>query len=85
MFSSAAPVRPLGRPVGASAEAQLHRWHWRPQILLSMRDEGTSQMLVMLLRFVTSAEIQRRTDFFAPFVLGMTDMTVGEFCNKSGD
>lgn len=42
-------------------------------------------MLVMLLRFVTSAEIQRRTDFFAPFVLGMTDMTVGEFCNKSGD
>jgi len=53
------------------------------EILLSMRDEGTSQMLVMLLRFVTSAEIQRRTDFFAPFVLGMTDMTVGEFCNKS--
>ena len=28
-----------------------------------------SPMIVMLLRLLTSAEIQRRTDFFAPFVM----------------
>lgn len=51
-----------------------------------MRDEGTSQMLVMLLRFIAAREIQRRADFFAPFILGMSDdyVTVDQFCNKSG-
>ena len=30
------------------------------------RDSMLSPMIVMLLRLLTSAEIQRRTDFFAP-------------------
>ena len=33
------------------------------------RDSMLSPMIVMLLRLLTSAEIQRRTDFFAPFVM----------------
>ena len=35
----------------------------------NMRDASLSPMIVMLLRLLTSAEIQRRTDFFAPFVM----------------
>lgn len=37
--------------------------------VLCRRDSMLSPMIVMLLRLLTSAEIQRRTDFFSPFVL----------------
>lgn len=34
-----------------------------------MRDDMVSNMIVMFVRMVTSAEIRRREDFFFPFVL----------------
>ena len=38
-------------------------------LLANMRDEMVSNMIVMFLRLVTSAELQRRADFFAPFIM----------------
>ena len=35
----------------------------------NMRSGDISNMVVMFLRILTSAEIQRRQDFFAPFIL----------------
>ena len=35
----------------------------------NMREAMISNMIVMLLRMLTSCEIQRREDFFAPFIL----------------
>lgn len=39
------------------------------QLEANMRDAMLSPMIVMLLRLLTSAEIQRRHDFFAPFIM----------------
>jgi hypothetical protein len=36
------------------------------------RDDMASNLVVMLLRLVTSAEVQRREDFFLPFILVRT-------------
>ncbi|PNT68508.1 hypothetical protein BRADI_3g41530v3 [Brachypodium distachyon] len=33
--------------------------------------------------FVTSGEIQRRTEFFEPFISGLTNSTVAQFCKAS--
>ncbi|KAK9909324.1 hypothetical protein WJX75_000535 [Coccomyxa subellipsoidea] len=43
-----------------------------------------SPMIIMLLRMLTSAEIQRRSDFFAPFIMGMCDdeVSVEQFCRR---
>ena len=41
----------------------------------NMRDGMISNMVIMFLRMLTSCEIQRRQDFFAPFVLVSTDFT----------
>jgi hypothetical protein len=38
-------------------------------LLANFRDDTVSNMVVMLLRFITSAEIQARQDHFAPFVM----------------
>ncbi|KAL6011783.1 hypothetical protein ACLOJK_002248 [Asimina triloba] len=35
------------------------------------------------IRFVTSGEIRRRSEFFAPFILGLTNGTVDQFCKTS--
>lgn len=42
-------------------------------LLANMRDEMVSNMIVMFLRLVTSAELQRRADFFAPFIMVRPD------------
>ncbi|KAL5996965.1 hypothetical protein ACLOJK_007891 [Asimina triloba] len=34
--------------------------------------------VVMFFRFVTSGEIRRRSEFFAPFILGLTNGTVDQ-------
>merc|ERR1712205_215760 len=49
-----------------------------------MRDDMVSNMIVMFLRLVTSAEVQRREDHFAPFIMGMYDDPVSPdvFCQK---
>lgn len=55
-----------------------------PQLEGAMRDEMVSNMIVVLLRFITSAEIQRRQEFFAPFIMGMHDdvLDVANFCHR---
>jgi ubiquitin thioesterase protein OTUB1 len=40
-----------------------------------MRDENVSNYVVMFLRLLTSCEIQRRQDFFEPFVM----VRIGDF------
>ncbi|MEW5302734.1 MAG: hypothetical protein WDW38_004155 [Sanguina aurantia] len=52
---------------------------------LKFREDEHSNNVVMLMRFITSAEIQRREDFFLPFILGMYDdapQAVDLFCHK---
>lgn len=39
------------------------------QLLANFRDDVWSNTCVMLLRFITSAEIKRRADHFEPFVV----------------
>jgi hypothetical protein len=39
------------------------------QLLENFRDDTWSNTCVMLLRFITSAEIKRRAEHFEPFVL----------------
>lgn len=46
----------------------------------NMRSEDVSNYVVFLLRMATSAEVKRRAEFFAPFVLGLTDKDVDAFC-----
>lgn len=54
-------------------------------IVAEMRQEGTTQELVMLTRFITSCEIKRKADFYTPFIFGSHDHveSVEAFCNKS--
>ncbi|XP_027360369.1 ubiquitin thioesterase otubain-like isoform X2 [Abrus precatorius] len=53
------------------------------ELLLRSRDQSVSDYVVMFFRFVTSAEIQKRTEFFEPFILGLTNTTVEQFCKSS--
>eukprot|EP00879_Flechtneria_rotunda_P017663 GHRR01018515.1.p1 GENE.GHRR01018515.1~~GHRR01018515.1.p1 ORF type:complete len:217 (+),score=63.12 GHRR01018515.1:1460-2110(+) len=55
------------------------------QLLDNFRDDTWSNTCVMLLRFITSAEIKRRVDHFEPFVLGQYEMDVATFCERSVD
>ncbi|KAL3700631.1 hypothetical protein R1sor_018653 [Riccia sorocarpa] len=47
------------------------------------RDRYISDYVVMFFRFVTSAEIRRRAEFFEPFILGLSNMSVQQFCKAS--
>ncbi|KAK6930743.1 LOW QUALITY PROTEIN: Peptidase C65, otubain [Dillenia turbinata] len=40
------------------------------------RDQSVSDYVVMFFRFVTSGEIRKRSEFFEPFILGLTNATV---------
>ena len=51
----------------------------------NMRSEEISNYIVFLLRIITSAEVKDKADFFAPFIIGLTDMPVEEFCNRCID
>ncbi|XP_020202645.1 ubiquitin thioesterase otubain-like [Cajanus cajan] len=53
------------------------------ELVLRSRDQPTSDYVVMFFRFVTSAEIQKRKEFFEPFILGLTNTTVEQFCQSS--
>ncbi|KAL6756826.1 peptidase C65 Otubain-domain-containing protein [Haematococcus lacustris] len=49
------------------------------------QDDTASNLVIMLLRFIVSAEIKRRDDFFLPFILGMYDdppACVDTFCQR---
>lgn len=47
------------------------------------RDQYISNSVVMFFRFVTSGEIGRRTEFFEPFIQGMSNMSVVQFRRSS--
>eukprot|EP00889_Picochlorum_renovo_P001293 jgi/Picre1/28323/NNA_003729.t1 len=51
----------------------------------NMRSEEISNYIVFLLRIITSAEVKDKANFFAPFIMGLTDMAVDEFCSKCID
>ena len=53
------------------------------ELVLRSRDQSVSDYVVMFFRFVTSAEIQKRAEFFEPFILGLTNTTVEQFCKSS--
>ena len=38
-------------------------------------------LVVMFFRFVTSGEIRKRSEFFEPFILGLTNGTVEQVCS----
>ncbi|GAB4821136.1 hypothetical protein N2152v2_008182 [Parachlorella kessleri] len=51
----------------------------------NMRSGDVGNYVLFLLRMLTTAEIKRRADFFAPFILGMSDMDVDTFCSRCVD
>ncbi|KAJ7957482.1 Ubiquitin thioesterase [Quillaja saponaria] len=53
------------------------------ELVLRSRDQSISDYIVMFFRFVTSGEIRRRSEFFEPFILGLTSTTVEQFCKSS--
>ncbi|GJN04090.1 hypothetical protein PR202_ga21607 [Eleusine coracana subsp. coracana] len=53
------------------------------ELLERTRDDNVSDYAVMFFRFVTSGEIQRRAEFFEPFISGLTNSTVAQFCKVS--
>lgn len=44
-----------------------------------------SNYIIMFFRLIASAEVQRRADFFEPFVLGLSDVpvTVDKYCRDN--
>ncbi|KAH0992036.1 hypothetical protein GBA52_003519 [Prunus armeniaca] len=53
------------------------------ELILRSRDQSVSDYVVMFFRFVTSGEIRKRAEFFEPFILGLTNATVEQFCKSS--
>ncbi|GMH15077.1 hypothetical protein Nepgr_016918 [Nepenthes gracilis] len=53
------------------------------ELVTRSRDQSISDYVVMFFRFVTSGEIQKRSEFFEPFILGLTNSTVDQFCKSS--
>lgn len=53
------------------------------ELVQRSRDQSVSDYVVMFFRFVTSGEIRKRAEFFEPFILGLTNGTVEQFCKSS--
>lgn len=53
------------------------------ELVQRSRDQTISDYVVMFFRFVTSGEIRKRSEFFEPFILGLTNATVDQFCKSS--
>lgn len=53
------------------------------ELLQRSRDPNVSDYVVMFFRFVTSGEIRKRADFFEPFIVGLTNTNVDQFCKAS--
>ncbi|CAL9216514.1 unnamed protein product [Arabidopsis halleri] len=47
------------------------------------RDQSVSDYIVMFFRFVTAGDIRTRADFFEPFITGLSNTTVDQFCKSS--
>ncbi|KAH7516813.1 hypothetical protein FEM48_Zijuj10G0174500 [Ziziphus jujuba var. spinosa] len=53
------------------------------ELVVRSRDQSISDYVVMFFRFVTAGEIQKRSEFFEPFIMGLTNATVEQFCKSS--
>lgn len=53
------------------------------ELVQRSQDQSISDYVVMFFRFVTSGEIRKRSEFFEPFILGLTNATVDQFCKSS--
>lgn len=53
------------------------------ELVTRSRDQSVSDYVVMFFRFVTSGEIRKRSEFFEPFILGLTNATVEQFCKST--
>ncbi|PKA53899.1 Ubiquitin thioesterase otubain-like [Apostasia shenzhenica] len=53
------------------------------ELLSRSRDQCISDYVVMFFRFVTSGEIRKRAEFFEPFIAGLTNTSVDQFCKSS--
>ncbi|VFQ75263.1 unnamed protein product [Cuscuta campestris] len=53
------------------------------ELLERCRDQSISDYIVMFFRFVTSGEIKKRAEFFEPFILGLSNASVEQFCKSS--
>ncbi|XP_058751189.1 OVARIAN TUMOR DOMAIN-containing deubiquitinating enzyme 1-like [Vicia villosa] len=53
------------------------------ELVLRSRDQSVSDYVVMFFRFVTSAAIQNRSEFFEPFIMGLTNTSVEQFCKSA--
>ncbi|CAN1817276.1 OVARIAN TUMOR DOMAIN-containing deubiquitinating enzyme 1 [Linum perenne] len=53
------------------------------ELVTRSRDQSVSDYVVMFFRFVTSGEIRKRSEFFEPFIFGLTNATVEQFCKSS--
>lgn len=53
------------------------------ELVKRSRDQSVSDYVVMFFRFVTSGEIRKRSEFFEPFILGLTNASVEQFCKSA--
>ncbi|KAK4413537.1 OVARIAN TUMOR DOMAIN-containing deubiquitinating enzyme 1 [Sesamum alatum] len=53
------------------------------ELVQRSRDQSISDYVVMFFRFITSGEIRKRSEFFEPFVQGLTNTSVEQFCKSS--
>ncbi|XP_028110375.1 ubiquitin thioesterase otubain-like isoform X3 [Camellia sinensis] len=64
-------------------EASISSGFSHDELMQRSRDQSISDYVVMFFRFVTSGEIRKRSEFFEPFILGLTNTTVEQFCKSS--
>ncbi|KAH6771115.1 ubiquitin thioesterase otubain-like protein [Perilla frutescens var. hirtella] len=53
------------------------------ELLQRSRDQSVSDYVVMFFRFITSGEIRKRAEFYEPFIQGLTNTSVEQFCKSS--
>ena len=73
---------PAGRGLSAAGVPHPSSHPPLPRSPLPRPHPRRSGYLVWLLRMLTSTEIKARADFFAPFIMGLSDLDVRSFCDK---
>ncbi|XP_047962377.1 OVARIAN TUMOR DOMAIN-containing deubiquitinating enzyme 1 [Salvia hispanica] len=53
------------------------------ELVQRSRDQYVSDYVVMFFRFITSGEIKKRSEFYEPFIQGLTNTSVEQFCKSS--
>ncbi|CAA0836957.1 Ubiquitin thioesterase otubain-like [Striga hermonthica] len=53
------------------------------ELVQRSRDQSVSDYVVMFFRFITAGEIRKRSEFYEPFIQGLTNASVEQFCKSS--